>query len=82
MTDQAWMYTMDLPKRDSMLLEAASERDQHSSHHPDRLLHCLNSFLTIVTKIRPFLAGGGDWTLAADHLHNDGTSLDIHNRSS
>jgi hypothetical protein len=34
---RARTYATDLPKRDSMLPEAASERDQHSPHHPHHL---------------------------------------------
>jgi hypothetical protein len=37
LTGRAWMYATDLPKRVSTLLKAASERDQHSPHHPHRL---------------------------------------------
>jgi hypothetical protein len=36
-TGRARTYAMDLPKRDSTVPEAASERDQHSPHHPHRL---------------------------------------------
>jgi hypothetical protein len=32
-TGQAWTHAADLPKRDSTLPEAASERDQCSPHH-------------------------------------------------
>jgi hypothetical protein len=37
LTGRARTYTTDLPKRDSTLPEAASERDQHSPHHLHRL---------------------------------------------
>jgi hypothetical protein len=36
-TGRAQTYVTDLPKRDSTLPEAASERDQCSPHHPHRL---------------------------------------------
>jgi hypothetical protein len=54
MTERAWTYTTDLPKWDSTLPEAASERDQHSPHYLDHLLYCSNSLCTIVSRIRLF----------------------------
>jgi hypothetical protein len=53
-TGWAQTYATDLPKRDSTLAEAASERDQHSLHH-----HIISPAIrprscTVVTWIQPF----------------------------
>jgi hypothetical protein len=53
LTGRAWTYTTDLPKRDSRLPEAASERDQHSPH-----IRIVSSAIrarscTIVTRMQP-----------------------------
>jgi hypothetical protein len=53
LTGQAQTYTMDLPKQDSMLPEAASERDQCSPH-----IHTVSPAIrarscTIATQMRP-----------------------------
>jgi hypothetical protein len=47
------MYATDLPKWDSTLPEAASERDQHSPHHRIASLAVQARSCTIVAQIRP-----------------------------
>jgi hypothetical protein len=53
-TEWAWMYMADLPKWDSTLLEAASEWDQHSPHHPDCPPRRSHLFHTIASRIQLF----------------------------
>jgi hypothetical protein len=68
-TGRARMYATDLPKRDSTLLEAASERDQCSPHHP----HCLRHHSTSLLYHRHL-----DTTVP----HDPGLSMPDHNTTS